>query len=93
MPRSKHSPFRLYKPSVNAGEGKSRSLFCDTYEAHKYVQSVGRTLKFFLILNVVVHIITAGLVKLKGRHGKTTYSVKEPGSVWPYQNPDFDTAT
>lgn len=30
----------------------------------------------FLILNVVVYRITAGLVKLKVKHGKTTYSVK-----------------
>jgi hypothetical protein len=37
--------------------------------------------------------MTAGLVKFKVKHGKTTYSVKELRSVWPYQNPDFDTAT
>jgi len=42
---------------------------------------------------VVVHIVTTGLAKLKVRHGKTTYSVKESRSVWPYQTPDFDTAT
>ena len=54
---------------------------------------MGRTLIFFLILNVVEQIINAGLVQLKVRHGTTTYSAKEPRSVWPYQTPDFDTAT
>jgi len=38
-------------------------------------------------------MITTELAKLKFRHGKTTYSVKESRSVWPYQTPDVDTAT
>jgi hypothetical protein len=53
---------------------------------------MGRMLILCLILNVVVRIVTTGLVKLKVRHGKTTYSVKESRSVWICQIPDFDTA-